>query len=93
MISRQRCNRPELVRRARAVGPRSSAEPLCGAWLERVRLGRERSMLLRSDATDDLADPIGGSLDDCERTAVELESPLDCVAELGFGRAVCAGLG
>lgn len=77
----------ELVRRADAVRPRRPDEPL-RAWLERVHLGRERSMLVGFDAADGVADPYGGSLDDFERTAVELEGLLDRVVTLGWGRAV-----
>ena len=58
------------------------------SWLERVQLGRERSMLVGFDAADGVADPYGGSLDDFERTAVELEGLLDRVVTLGWGRAV-----
>lgn len=76
----------ELVRRAGAVGPRPPDESL-RAWLEQVHAGRERSTLLGFDAADDVADPVGGSPDDFEHTATELEALLDRVVALGWGQA------
>lgn len=61
----------ELVRRGEEA-PRYPGEPL-GAWLERVSNGRQRSELLGSSTIDDVADPMGGSPRDFERTAWEIE--------------------
>jgi len=62
----------ELVRRGEAVGPRPPTEPL-EAWLRRVSDGRQRGDLLGSSDEDDVADPIGGTPADFERTAREIE--------------------
>jgi protein-tyrosine phosphatase len=76
----------ELVRRAAAAGARAPDESL-SEWLARVHAGRERSHLLGFDAADDVADPVGGSLDEFEHTATELEALLDQLVALGWGRA------
>ena len=75
----------ELARRGELVGPRNEREPLRD-WLTRVHQGREKSMLLGHDESDDLADPYGGSRADFERTASELEALLDRITMLAWGR-------
>ena len=76
----------ELARRGESVGPRLANEPLRD-WLMRVHQGREKSMLLGHDDRDDLADPYGGSRADFEHTASELDTLLDRVTMLAWGRA------
>jgi protein-tyrosine phosphatase len=77
----------ELARRAELVGPRDDSEPLRD-WLMRVHQGRETSMLLGRDPSDDLADPYGGSKADFEQTAAELDTLLDRITLLAWGRGV-----
>jgi protein-tyrosine phosphatase len=62
----------ELVRRGEAAGARGADEPV-GAWLARLHLGRQIPDLLGADEEDDIADPRGGSPDEYELTAAELD--------------------
>jgi len=48
----------DAVRRARAVGPRSS-DVSVEAWVARLHGGRQRSSLLSLPLEDDIADPMG----------------------------------
>lgn len=67
---------PELVRRARSIGPRRSDESI-GSWLTRAGAGRSQADLLASSPDDEVADPIGGSKREYARTADELEELVD----------------
>ena len=73
----------ELVRRAAAAGPRSADESL-SAWLTRLHAGRRRADLLGSSPDDDVGDPTGGSPEDYEATADELEGLLSRLVLLGW---------
>ncbi len=76
----------ELARRGDLIGPRAPDDPLRD-WLARVSSGRAKSMLLGHDPADDIADPYGGTRGDFERTASELDTLVDRVALLAWGRA------
>jgi protein-tyrosine phosphatase len=76
----------ELVRRGRQVGPRAAGEPLA-EWLARAGSGRNHLDLLGSDATDDLADPIGGPPQAYEATAALIDQLTADLAELCWGLA------
>lgn len=71
----------ELVRRARAVGPRAPGEPVA-AWLDRLSEGRSPLELLGASPDDDIDDPIGRSPSAYRRTAEELEELLDDLVAL-----------
>jgi protein-tyrosine phosphatase len=71
----------ELVRRGQAIGPRMPGEPLA-AWLLRVGAGRVPAALLGDDPEDDVADPIGGPIEEYRRTADELDRLLGRLVEL-----------
>lgn len=71
---------PELVRRARSVGPRPADEPL-EHWLGRAAAGRRPTDLLGHDPADEVADPIGRSAKHYERTATELEGLVRTVVD------------
>ena len=73
----------ELVAAGGRVGPRRPGETL-EAWLARVTVGRRRQALLGAghDETLDVADPVGLSRADYERTADELEELLDGLVAL-----------
>jgi protein-tyrosine phosphatase len=76
----------ELVRRGGLAGPRRPGEPLAG-WLARAHEGRSRMALLGDSPQDDIADPMGGALDDYARTAAELQALSARLADLGWGAA------
>jgi protein-tyrosine phosphatase len=76
----------ELVRRARAGGPRTAVEPF-EPWLARLHAGRTPSMHLGSDGADDIADPMGQRMAVYERTADELVELVDDLVELVWGPA------
>lgn len=67
----------ELVRAAEAIGPRRPHESLA-EWLDRVGAGRRREDLLGVGHDDDfdVADPVGGTRGDYERTADLLDDLL-----------------
>ncbi len=71
----------ELVRRGRAVGPRSPHEPL-EDWLARVHEGRTTTELLGADPDDDVEDPMGGSRQDYRDSAVEISRLVERLATL-----------
>ena len=73
----------ELVRRASSVGPRARGEEL-DAWLARLHEGRTVSGLLGDDASDDVADPIGGPDRLYESAAQEIEALVGRFVELAF---------
>jgi protein-tyrosine phosphatase len=73
----------ELVRRGSSIGPRRPGQPL-GDWLAAVHEGRTTAGLLGQSDEDDVADPIGGTPDDYERAAVEIESLVDALVDLVF---------
>jgi protein-tyrosine-phosphatase len=56
----------EFLRRAEAVGGRRPGEDL-RAWTARVNTGRARAEILNLPPSDDVPDPIGGTLKDHER--------------------------
>lgn len=62
----------ELVRRGEQAGPRRLDET-AEAWLALVHHGRCRDDMLGADDLDDIADPIGRSPREFERTALELD--------------------
>ena len=61
-----------FVARARIVGPCPSPAEL-PSWLELLGEGRTHAELLRHDADDDIADPLGQGRRAFDRTAGELE--------------------
>jgi len=73
----------EIVRRGESAGPRVAGESW-PAWLDRVHLGRRRSDLLGSSPEDDVADPMGGALEDYEATADELDDLLSRLVDLAW---------
>jgi len=77
----------ELVRRAAAAGPRVAGESL-SAWLARLHAGRRRADLLGASPDDDVPDPTGGSPEDYEATADELDALLSRLVLLGWPEPV-----
>jgi protein-tyrosine phosphatase len=79
----------EFVRRARQVGPLPAGTSVAD-WLELVGAGRTTRQLLGADDGDDVADPIGGSLDVFRSTAAELRfwcgHAVDLLAEVSPAR-------
>jgi len=75
----------ELARAATDAGPRPADESL-RAWLARIAAGRDRPALLGAGHDDalDVADPIGGSRADYERTAALLDDLLGQIVALSF---------
>ena len=73
----------EIVRRGETAGPRDAGEPW-PTWLNRIHSGRQRADLLGSSPEDDVADPMGGALEDYEATADELDDLLSRLADLGW---------
>jgi protein-tyrosine phosphatase len=73
----------EVVRRGQAVGARRPDESW-PRWLARVHAGRRRGDLLGSSPEDDVADPTGGTLEDYEATAAELDELLTRLVRLGW---------
>lgn len=71
---------PELARRVRAIGPRRDGEPV-GSYLERAGADREPSDLLGHRPEDEVADPIGRSAREYERTAAQLEGLIATVVD------------
>jgi protein-tyrosine phosphatase len=74
----------ELVRRGAATGPRARDESFSG-WLARIHAGRRRADLLGASPDDDVRDPTGGSPDDYEATADELDALLSRFVNLAWG--------
>ena len=75
----------ELARRGDLAGSRPSAETLA-SWLDRAQSGRSRLELLGDSPQDDVADPIGGSAREYERTAAELRELAGHLAGLCWPR-------
>jgi protein-tyrosine phosphatase len=73
----------EIVRRGEKASRRDAGEPW-PAWLDRVHSGRQRADLLGSSPEDDVADPMGGALEDYEATADELDDLLSRLVDLGW---------
>ena len=71
---------PELARRAQVGGPRSADESV-EEWLDWIGAGRRPTDLLSESAEDEIADPIGRSAREYEKTAVELEALVDVVVD------------
>lgn len=71
----------ELVQRADALGPRPEGESLA-EYLGRVHEGRDTSALLGASPDDDVADPIGRSVDIYAATAAELDQLVRRLIEL-----------
>jgi protein-tyrosine phosphatase len=61
----------ELVRRGAACGPRRADQPL-ESWIGLVGMGRQRSGLIDLPPSEDIGDPMGGSLHDFKRTRDQL---------------------
>ena len=76
----------ELVRRGATVGPRRADQPLAD-WLAAAHEGRTTAELMGRSDLDDVADPIGGTPDQYERTAAEIESLVDRLVDLAFAPA------
>jgi protein-tyrosine-phosphatase len=74
----------ELARRGAQAGPRAPGEPLDG-WLARAHDGRSRLALLGDGEPDDVADPVGGRLDDYQHAAAQISTTVAQVADLGWG--------
>jgi protein-tyrosine phosphatase len=81
----------ELVRRGEQAGPRRPDETV-EAWLALVHAGRSPQDMLGGDDLDDIADPIGGSLSDFERTALELDESFRRLADLLVVAPAAAGV-
>jgi protein-tyrosine phosphatase len=77
----------ELVRGARAIGPRDPEEPLAD-WLGRIADARSPGALLGvgHDEQLDVADPIGRGREDYEATADLLDRLLGELVDLAFPR-------
>ena len=73
----------ELVRRGDSVGPRPGGEEL-DRWLARLASGRERTDLLGSAESDDVADPMGGPQAAFDATARELAALVDYMVALAW---------
>ncbi len=71
----------ELVRRGQAVGPRHRDEPIQD-WIARAAEGRRATDHLGASAADDVADPIGRSIEHYERTAAELDGLVHQLSDL-----------
>jgi protein-tyrosine phosphatase len=71
----------ELVRRGDGFGPRRADVEL-DRWLGRLAEGRQRSDVLGSSDTDDVADPIGGPQAAFDATARELATLVDRLVAL-----------
>jgi protein-tyrosine-phosphatase len=71
----------ELVRRGEQAGARRHGEA-AESWIERVHAQRAREDLLGDDASDDVRDPMGGSREDFEYTAGELNDLVTRLADL-----------
>ena len=80
----------EIVRRAKAVGPRSPGQPL-DEWLAKLHAGRTTTDILGSSRDDDVADPIGQKAAVYGRTATEIEALTDELVELAWGHASAGG--
>lgn len=76
----------EIVRRAEQHGARSPGQPF-DEWLAKIHVGRERHELLGESPLDDIADPIGGTTEQFEATAVEISTLLDRFVDLAWGAA------
>jgi protein-tyrosine-phosphatase len=70
----------ELVRLAAHAGPRLPGEELV-AYLRRAGAGRKISTLIGTSPRDDIADPIGGPVEDYERCAAEIEGLVSMLAD------------
>jgi len=73
----------EFLRRARRIGRRSSKVPFA-TWIGELSLGRARHELLGASSVDDIADPIGGTMNAYRATAAELAALVDEMVELTF---------
>ena len=82
----------ELVRRAEGVGGRPPGQPL-GAWLAAAGRGRDAADLLGASDDDDVADPIGRSIEHYRSCARELEDLLGRLADLAFPPATAPAPG
>ncbi len=61
----------ELVRRGNELGPRLPGQSI-GSWIDAVHGDRTRTSLAHRSATDEVADPYGGTLAVYRSTATEL---------------------
>jgi protein-tyrosine phosphatase len=77
----------ELVRRARATGPRRTDEVL-GDWLDRVGTDRRPAAALGASSEDDIVDPIGRSMAVYQEVADEIGSATRALADLAWGAPV-----
>lgn len=71
----------ELVRRGQAMGGRRPDEPIRD-WIAKVGEGRRSMDHLGASAADDVADPIGGPIEEYERTAAELDELIRRLGDL-----------
>ena len=74
---------PELLRRALRVGQRGAGEPL-SEWVRRVHDGRDAAAMIDGDTSDDIADPIGGSITDFRTCASIIDRYLEQLVALAF---------
>lgn len=80
----------ELVRRARAVGPRRPGQGF-EEWLGAVHAGRATGALLDDSPDDDVADPIGLGPAVYRGVADEIHDLTDELVDLAWGRASAGG--
>lgn len=73
----------ELVRRAEVGGARHRREPF-GRWLARMHGSRRPVELLGSSPLDDVRDPIGGTQQDYDGTAGELDALTAALVRLAW---------
>jgi protein-tyrosine phosphatase len=71
----------ELVRRGQEIGPWSTTEPL-SEWLHKVHAGRRHIDLIGDSDLDDIADPMGGSLEDYRRMLSEVDTLVNALYTL-----------
>jgi protein-tyrosine phosphatase len=73
----------ELIRRAGRLEPRTARQPLA-SWLAAAGQDREVNQLMGDDPADDVADPIGLSMETYRTTAAELDALLRRLVDAAF---------
>lgn len=82
----------ELVRRGSALGPRRQDEP-AAQWIARAHLGRDPQELLGRSEADDVADPIGLTMERYLATAQEITGAVDALLALLWPAVAVSGTG